>query len=356
MTSAQPSNSRPRAVNMGIHEGLLPRGEHNSITDVQGVSVGHTTLIEGEGPLKIGEGPVRTGVTVVLPHQWNLFRHKVTAAVHVLNGFGKPTGFPQVQELGVIESPIALTSTLNTWRVADAMVDYLSRENPGIFSFNPIVGECNDSYLNDIVGRHVRPKHVFEAIAAATSPNILEGNVGAGVGMTGFGWKGGIGTSSRVCYGPVTSHTVGALTLTNTGDPRELRIDGAHVGRHILPPGIADDASGSIMMIVGTDAPVTARQLGRIGRRAALGLARVGGIASHGSGDFVIAFSNSFERPGIDDAALTPLFRGVVEATEEAIVNSMLRAETMEGRDGNTRHAVPIDELAEILSGRRAAR
>ncbi len=353
MPAVQNSNSRPRATDLGLHIGLLPHGQHNSITDVEGVAVGHTTLVEGDGPLKIGKGPVRTGVTVVLPHQQNIFRHKVTAAVHVVNGFGKPVGFAQIEELGVIESPIALTSTLNTWRVADALVDYLSRNNSGIYSFNPVVGECNDSFLNDMMGRHVQPNHVFEAIVSANSPNIHEGNVGAGAGMTGFGWKGGIGTSSRVCDGPHGAFTIGALVLTNTGDPRELRIDGVQVGRHILPPGVADDASGSIMMIVGTDAPVTARQLGRVGRRAAMGLGRVGGIASHGSGDFVIAFSNSSERPGIDDAHLTPLFRGVVEATEEAIINSILRAETTVGRDGNTRHSIPVSELGNILAKAR---
>ncbi|MCH7745422.1 MAG: P1 family peptidase [Chloroflexi bacterium] len=353
MPTAQDLNPRPRATDLGLHIGLLPHGPHNSITDVEGVAVGHTTLVEGDGPLKIGRGPVRTGVTVVLPHQKNIFRQKVTAAVHVVNGFGKPVGFAQIEELGVIESPIALTSTLNTWRVADALVDYLSRSNSGIFSFNPVVGECNDSFLNDMMGRHVKPNHVFEAIVSASTPNIQEGNVGAGAGMTGFGWKGGIGTSSRVCDGPQGAFTIGALVLTNTGDPRELRIDGVQVGRHILPPGVSDDASGSIMMIIGTDAPVTSRQLGRIGRRAAMGLGRVGGIASHGSGDFVIAFSNSSERPGIDDAHLTPLFRGVVEATEEAIINSILRAETTVGRDGNTRHAIPVNELGNILAKAR---
>ena len=312
--------------------------------------MGHTTLIRGDGPMRIGQGPVRTGVTVIMPHQRGMFRRKVTGAVHVLNGFGKAVGFLQVQELGVIESPIALTGTLSTWRVADALVDYLAGDNPGIYSFNPVVGECNDGFLNDIIGRHVQADHVLEAIDSAYAPNVQEGNVGAGTGMTGFGWKAGIGTASRICDGLNTTYTVGALTLTNTGDPRELRIGGAEVGRHLLPPGVADDSGGSTMMVLGTDAPVTARQLGRIARRAALGLARVGGIASHGSGDFVIAFSNSFDRPDIDDAALTPLFRAAVEATEEAIVNSILKAQTMVGRDGNRRDEIPIDDLIELLA------
>lgn len=315
--------------------------------------MGHVTLIEGEGPLKIGEGPIRTGVTVILPHQGNLHRHKVTAATHVLNGFGKSIGFLQIDELGVIESPIALTNTLSSWRVADALVSHLVSQNPEIYSFNPVVGECNDSYLNDVVGRHVTHHNVTRAIEVAASPNIEEGNVGAGTGMTGFGWKGGIGTSSRICELPSDDYTVGVMTLTNTGDPRELRIDGMQVGRYLLPPGIADDTGGSIMMVVATNAPITARQLGRVGRRAALGLGRVGGIASHGSGDFIIAFSTAPERPEIDDAHLTPLFRGVVEATEEAIINSILRAETLTGRDENTRHGIPINELRDLLSTRQ---
>ena len=331
----------------------MPHGPDNALTDLVGVTVGHVTLVSGEGPLRIGEGPVRTGVTVILPHQENVYRHKVTAAAHVVNGFGKSVGLPQIAELGVIESPIALTNTLNTWRVADALIDHLSDENQGIFSFNPVVGECNDSYLNDIVGRHVRAEHVFEAIATASSPNTDEGNIGAGTGMTAFGWKGGIGTSSRVCETPQGRYTVGVMTLANTGDPRELRIDGVQVGRHLLPEGVAGDVSGSIMMVVGTDAPVTSRQLGRVCRRAAFGLARVGGIASHGSGDFIIAFSNAQDRAAVDDVHLTPLFRGVVEATEEAIINSILRAETLTGRDDHTRYAIPMDELSSMLSASR---
>ncbi len=347
---------RPRATDLGLKIGLLPHGQHNSITDVPEVSVGHVTLVDGEGPLRIGEGPVRSGVTVILPHQENIFARKVTAAVHVVNGFGKAVGFLQVSELGVIESPIALTSTLSTWRVADALVDYLAQHNPGVYSFNPIVGECNDGFLNDIVGRHIRPEHVLEAMSSATSPNTAEGVVGAGTGMTAFGWKGGIGTSSRLCECPGGPYTVGAMTLTNTGDPREFRLDGFRVGRHLLPPEDPFDPThpaGSIVMVVATDAPVDSRQMGRIGRRAALGLARAGGIADHGSGDFIIAFSNSRRQPYMDDTHLTPLFRGTVEATEEAIVNSVLRAETLVGRDGNTRHGIPIEEIAAILPAPR---
>ena len=348
------ANTRPRAADLGVRIGILEPGPHNSITDVPEVSVGHVTLVEGEGKLRIGEGPVRTGVTTILPHQENVFARKVTGAVHVLNGFGKALGFLQVEELGVIEGPIALTSTLSIWRAADALIDYMSANNPGVYSFNPVVGECNDAFLNDIVGRHIRTEHVRQAIENASSPNTDEGNIGGGTGMTGFGWKGGIGTASRLCETPEGTFTVGALTMTNTGDPQEFRIDGVRIGRRLLPPESDFDptrAPGSIIMVVGTDAPVDARQLGRICRRVALGLARAGGTASHSSGDFIIAFSNSTRPPAIDDADLTPLFTGAIEATEEAVVNSVLRAETMIGRDGNTRHGIPIDQVREILAG-----
>ncbi len=344
------ANQRPRAADLGLKLGLLPRGPLNTITDVLGVKVGHVTLIEGEGPLEIGKGPIRTGVTAILPHGGNIFQNKVTAAVHVINGYGKSLGLPQITELGAIESPIALTSTLSVWRVADTLVDYLSQQNPGVYSFNPVVGECNDGFLNDGVGRHVRKEHVFQAIEEASSPNIDEGNIGAGTGMTGFGWKAGIGTSSRLCECPEGTYTVGVLTLTNTGDPRELMMDGFHIGRQLMPPKAPAQPAGSIMIIVGTDAPVSSRQMGRVARRAALGMARVGAIAHHGSGDFVIAFSNSEQAPGLDDANLTSLFRGTVEATEEAIINSILRAETLTGRDGNTRYGIPIDEVTKLLS------
>ena len=342
------SSERPRATDLGLKIGLLPHGSHNATTDVPRVSVGHVTLIDGEGPLHIGRGPVRTGVTVILAHDGNMFREKVTAAVHVLNGFGKSVGFPQVAELGRIESPIALTSTLSTWRVADALIDHLTQENPGVYSFNPIVGECNDAYLNDIVGRHVTAEHVLQAIREAKSPNTDEGVVGAGMGMTGFGWKGGIGTSSRLCELSTGEFTVGVMTLTNTGDARELRMDGVQIGRRLLPFDMMEDR-GSIMMVVATDAPLSSRQLGRVGRRAGMGLGRAGGIAGHGSGDFIIAFSNSTETSYIEEEELTTLFRGVVESTEEAIINSVLRAETVVGRDGNTRHGIPIEKVSEIL-------
>ena len=352
MTSGQ-SNSRPRSVDLGIHIGHLCHGPQNSITDVEGVHVGHSTIITGEGRLIPGEGPIRTGVTVVLPHTNNLYRQKIPAACHILNGFGKSIGLSQISELGHIESPIALTSTLNVWNVADALVEHLSDLNNGVQSFNPIVLESNDRFLNDAIGRHVKKQHVKDAIFSASTPNIQEGNIGAGTGMTGFGWKSGIGTSSRICESLHGDYTVGVLVLCNMGDPRDLRIDGMQIGRYLMPPGVNDESGGSISFVVATDAPVTARQLNRMAKRAHLGLARAGGVVSHGSGTTTLAFSNSSDKPQIDDAHLTVLFRGVVESAEEAIINSLLGSETLSGRDGNVRHSIPSERLKNILRVQR---
>jgi D-aminopeptidase len=317
------------------------------------VHVGHSTIITGEGRLIPGEGPIRTGVTVVLPHTNNLYRKKIPAACHVLNGFGKSIGLSQISELGHIESPIALTSTLNVWNVADALVEHLSDLNNGVQSFNPIVLESNDRFLNDAIGRHVKKQHVNDAISSASTPNIQEGNIGAGTGMTGFGWKSGIGTSSRICESLHGDYTVGVLVLCNMGDPRDLRIDGMQIGRYLMPPGVNDESGGSISFVVATDAPVTARQLNRMAKRAHLGLARAGGVVSHGSGTTTLAFSNSSDKPQIDDAHLTVLFRGVVESAEEAIINSLLGSETLSGRDGNVRHSIPSERLKTILRVQR---
>jgi len=355
---------RPRARDIGIGIGALTPGAANAITDVPGVKVGHVSLVEGEGPLVPGEGPIRTGVTAILPHDGNLFTNKVCAAVHVINAFGKSVGLPQVAELGNIETPILLTNTLNVWSVADALVDFVSERNPGVGSFNPIVGECNDGYLNDVLGRHVRPSHVREALEGASGGTVAEGNVGAGVGMSGFGWKAGIGTSSRRVAGDLAGGTVGILVLTNTGAPSQLRIDGAPVGRILTPESHAASGDGSIMIVLATDAPLTARQLGRVARRCAFGLARTGATASHGSGDFVIAFTTTcrITAPGqaaaeVDSAVPEPqlshLFEAAVDATEEAIVNSLLQADTLVGRDGNIRSGIPIETLRRILTDHR---
>jgi D-aminopeptidase len=342
---------------------------HNAITDVAGVRVGHTTLVFGEGPLHPGRGPVRTGVTVVLPHGDNLFLHKVRAAVHTINGFGKVCGFEQVRELGTIEAPVALTNTLNVGLVADALVQHAVCCNPaigiGIGSVNVVVGETNDGYLNDLQGRHVRAEHVWAAIEGASSGPVSEGAVGAGTGTTCFGWKGGIGTASRILPEEAGGFTVGTLVQSNFGRPEALRIDAVPIGRHIRPPLSQEQPSregGSIMTVLATDAPLTSRQLRRLCVRAVGGLARTGSTFDHGSGDFVIAFSTGWRiehepdsmiatRPVLDNEpkAMVWLLPAVAECVEEAVLNSLFVAETVVGRDGHTRHALPVDEVTALL-------
>jgi D-aminopeptidase len=361
---------RPRLRDTGIIVGELPPGAHNAITDVAGVRVGHSTLIAGEGPLRSGQGPVRTGVTVILPHSDNLFRHKVRAAVHTINGFGKVRGFEEVRELGVVETPIALTNTLNVGLVADALVQYMVRHNPDIgittSTANVLVGETHDGYLNDIQGRHVRAEHVWAAIESAAPGPVAEGAIGAGTGTSCFGWKGGIGTASRVVPAEAGSYTVGALVQSNFGRPQDLIVCGVPVGQQIRPPDPAPrltSDSGSIMVILATDAPLSERQLRRLCVRAAAGLARTGSHYGHGSGDFVIAFSTAW-RVEHEPASLTTtqtvladeaqamgwLFPAVVESVEEAILNSLFRAETVAGRDSHVRHALPVEEVVTLVS------
>lgn len=359
--------NRPRArALVPANYWLLPPGAGNAITDVAGVRVGHSTLITGSGPLHPGLGPVRTGVTVILPHAGNLFRRKVRAAVHTINGFGKPCGFEQVRELGQLETPIALTNTLNVWRVADALVDHALGQNPGIgihtSTVNPVVAECNDGYLNDIQGRHVRAEHVFQAIATAASGAVQEGAVGAGTGTSCYGWKGGIGTASRVTPTEAGSNTVGALVQTNFGRPEELCFGGIPIGRDLRPPAELPHEAGSVVVVVATDAPVDDRQLRRLCVRAGAGLARTGTTIGHGSGDFVIAFTtaNARNHPNGDDhclltraesraadeaAVLGGLFPAVVEAVEEATLNALCAAQTTIGRDDHVRFALPLERL-----------
>jgi D-aminopeptidase len=366
---AHATGERPRARDVGIHLGTMPTGHYNAITDVPGVRVGHATLISGEGPLVPGEGPVRTGVTAILPHSGNLFREKVPAAIHVINGFGKCMGQEQVEELGNMEGPVVLTGTMNVGLVTDAVIAYGIRENPDIgistSTINPVVGECSDSYLNDMQGRHVREEHVFTALDSASSGPVDEGAVGAGTGMSAFGFKGGIGTSSRIVPAETGGWTVGVLVLANFGRPRQLTIDGVPVGK-VLNDEAADDPPerGSIMFILATDAPLLDRGLRRLARRCAIGLGRTGSISGHGSGDYVIAFSAA-EGLRIPHEPVAPtmqaeivldsgqtidnLFQATIEATEEAIVNALFRADTMTGRDGNTRASLPVDRVVEIM-------
>ena len=364
---------RPRARELGLIVGELPPGPENAITDVAGVLVGHATVVAGEGPLRPGEGPVRTGVTVIRPHAGNLFREKVRAAVHTINGFGKVCGFEQVRELGRLESPIALTNTLNVGLVADALVEQAIRESPEIGittdTVTVVVGETNDGYLNDIQGRHVKTEHVRAAIESATTGPVAEGVVGAGTGTTCFGWKGGIGTASRVVPAEAGGFTVGALVQSNFGRARDLTICGVPVGRHLTPPDAPTPRGqerGSIMIVLATDAPLSSRQLTRLCVRAAAGLARTGSHLGHGSGDFVIAFSTAQRFPHVprslteaqtvlvdEGRAMTWLFPAVVESVEEAVLNSLCRAETTTGRDGHVRVALPLDEVVGLLRRRR---
>ena len=364
---------RPRARDVGIDIGVMPTGPLNAITDVLDVRVGQTTLVSGEGALVPGVGPVRTGVTVILPHGGNLFRDKVPAAAHVINGFGKCIGQEQIDELGVLEGPIALTSTLNVGLVADALISYGIRNNADIgiatSKINPVVGECSDQLLNDIQGRHVRTEHVLAALDGASCGVVDEGGVGAGTGMLAFGFKGGIGTASRVATAELGGWTVGVLVLANFGSRAQLVIDGVPVGRDLDADVNPQPERGSIIMIVETDAPLLDRGLRRLARRAGIGLARTGSLAGHGSGDYVLSFSSApavriphdpreltLEIELLLDSgrAIDMLFQATVEATEEAILNALLRAETMVGRDGFIAEALPIARVQELL--RRAGR
>lgn len=369
--SAAEKKERPRARDVGLIVGILPVGRHNAITDVAGVRVGHTTLVRGDN--------VRTGVTAVLPHAGNLFRDKVPGAVFVGNGFGKLMGSTQVNELGEIETPILLTSTLNVPRVADALLDHMLTlpGNEDVRSLNPLVAETNDGVLNDIRGRHVGRDEVFAALKSASEGPVAEGAVGAGTGTVAFGFKGGIGTSSRRLPDCLGGYTVGVLVQTNFGGV--LTIGGAPIGRELgrwylkeelepkdkkgAVPG--DPADGSVIVVIATDAPLEARNLRRLAARSMLGLGRTGSAASHGSGDYAIAFATAAEVriPGPAKAAaivkpravkllpnegMSPLFEAVIEATEEAVYNSLFRATTVTGQ-GRTVDALPLDHVRDIL-------
>ena len=348
---AQDANGR-RAREAGIVVGILPTGPVNAITDVPGVAVGQKTIMQGDN--------IRTGVTAILPHTGNLFREKVPGAVFVGNAFGKLAGSTQVEELGEIETPILLTGTLAVPRVADAVMDYMLAlpGNENVQSINPLVGETNDGGLNDIRGRHITSADVAEAIRGAKSGPVEEGVVGAGTGTVAFGFKGGIGTSSRKLPANLGGYTVGVLVQTNFGGV--LTINGAPVGRELgtyylkqqLERGgaaIEDRADGSCMIVVGTDAPVDARNLRRLAARTMMGLGRTGSAASNGSGDYAIAFSTNRQPSAlVSNDNMSPLFLAAIEATEEAVYNSLFKAKTTTGR-GRTVEALPLEKTLEIL-------
>ena len=358
-------SARPRARDLGLTIGIFNTGEYNAITDVPGVHVGQTTVVEGSR--------VRTGVTAILPHKGNLYSSRVPAAIHVGNGFGKLLGVTQVKELGEIETPILLTCTLCVWNAADAMVEWLlgQDEMENVRSINPVVGETNDGRLNDIRSRPIEAHHVVAALESATNGPVTEGAVGAGTGTVAFGWKGGIGTSSRVLPESLGGYNLGVLVQSNFGGI--LQIGGAPVGIELgqysfsgqvsreEAPGPEEDIHewGSIMMVIATDAPLSDRNLERVAQRAVMGLSRTGSYASNGSGDYVIAFStaNSVRRSSaseihevedLPNGRISALFQATVEATEEAIYNSLFKAETVTS-NGRTVEALPITETAEIL-------
>lgn len=350
-----------RARDYGIEIGVLKTGKLNAITDVAGVSVGHVTIKEGDS--------IRTGVTAILAHQGNIFQDKLPAAIYLGNGFGKLAGYSQVKELGNIESPIVLTNTLSVPVASSAIISYTLglAGNESVKSVNPVVGETNDGFLNDIRGRHVSEKHVLDAIKEAKTGWVEEGNVGAGTGTSCFGFKGGIGTSSRVLPEKAGGYTIGVLAQTNFGGI--FMLNGVPIAKELgnYAGMLKYDSDGSCMIVVITDAPLDARNLERLAKRALLGLGRTGGIASNGSGDYVIAVStakenripyqtteklsnNSFLR----NNEVSGLFAAAIEATEEAIVNSLFAAEDMVGIEGHERKALPIDDVIKIMKEYRA--
>ena len=347
-----------RLRDYGIEIGVLKTGKLNAITDVEGVTVGHETIIEGNN--------IRTGVTAIIPHQGNVFQNKVPAAIYIGNGFGKLAGYSQVKELGNIETPIILTNTLSVAAATEGLVSYTINqdENTDIRSVNSVVGETNDSWLNDIRGRHVTEQHVLNAINNAKGGIVKEGNVGAGTGTICFGYKGGIGTSSRKLPESLGGYIVGVLVQTNFGGV--LEINGVPIAKELQQypyrEKILNDADGSCMIVVITDAPLNARNLERLAKRAMLGLAKTGGIASNGSGDYVIALSTAKEnlvpyqsesmfneKKEVRNDDMSPLFLATIESTEEAILNSLFAAETITGRDGHTIELLPIDEVIILM-------
>jgi len=356
--SANMDAQNKRLRDYGIEIGVLKTGKLNAITDVEGVTVGHETIIEGDN--------VRTGVTAIIPHQGNVFQNKIPAAIYIGNGFGKLAGYSQVKELGNIETPIILTNTLSVAAATEGLISYTlnQEENKNVRSVNSVVGETNDSWLNDIQGRHVKEQHVLNAIANAKGGNLEEGNIGAGTGTICFGYKGGIGTSSRKLPESLGGYTVGVLVQTNFGGV--LEINGVPIAKELnkypYRDKILNDADGSCMIVIMTDAPLNTRNLERLAKRAMLGLAKTGGIASNGSGDYVIAVSTAKEnlipyqsdsmfneKKEVRNDDMSPLFLATIESTEEAILNSLFAAKTLTGRDGHTIESLPIEKVLELM-------
>ena len=372
------SENKPRLRDLGVTIGALPTGSLNAITDVPGVRVGHATVVHGAGPLRIGEGPARTGVTAIHPHEGAVFQEMIPCAIEILNGAGEITGRSQVDEYGTLETPILITNTLSVGEAHRGCVDWLAKHEPTLGTRHfvvPVVAETYDGFLNDAAGQHVTREHVFAALDSAASGPVAEGNVGGGTGMTLFGFKGGIGTSSRVVEVQGQQHFVGVLVQGNFGADVDLLINGVPVGREVVgyravrgeTSQPAPQKDGSIIVIIGTDIPLSDRQLSRLCKRGMLGLSRAGSTARNSSGDLLLAFSNHPEvRLRRDDDTLQHIahrkdggwidivFQATIEATTEAVLNALVAAETMTGRDGNTVHALPHDQLVEILTRRGA--
>lgn len=352
------AEDRPRMREFGIETGIIEPGEWNAITDVPGVKVGQVTLIEGEN--------IRTGVTAILPYAGNIYQNKVPGAVYVANGYGKLTGYTQIEELGTIETPIILTNTLSVPTAANALISYtLSLPgNERVGSVNAVVGETNDGDLNDIRGRHVKEEQVIEAIKKAQSGPVEEGCVGAGTGTTCYGFKGGIGTASRKLPESRGGYTVGVLVQTNHGGVLQINgfPVGIRLGKYYMSGDLEDSPEGSCMIVVATDAPLDSRNLKRLAKRALLGIARTGGFYSNGSGDYALAFSTAeglrvpHRSPSptmqieiLRNRNMSPLFLAAAEAAEEAILNSLFKARDMEGKDGRKVEALPLDKLRKIM-------
>jgi D-aminopeptidase len=369
-TGSEPVKGRSRARELGIQLGRLAPGPHNAITDVAGVRVGHTTLIAGEGPLVVGQGPVRTGVTVILPRGAGYGVDPVFAGYHVLNGNGEMTGLLWVGESGLLETPIAITNTHSVGVVRDALIAYSVRQSDGLANAwsLPVVAETYDGFLSDINGMHVRPEHVFAALDSAADGPVAEGCVGGGTGMICHGFKGGIGTSSRVLAAEDGGWGVGALVQANHGARPLLRIDGVPVGREIpaeevpTPRSQVPPVAGSIIVVLATDAPLLPEQCRRLAQRATLGVARVGGLGENSSGDIFLAFAIGNDglnavRHGrgvvgvrmVGNVDMSRLFEAAADAVEEAIVNALCAATTTTGIAGRTAYALPLDRLVELL-------
>ncbi len=344
-----------RCRDLEITIGIMETGQYNAITDVSGIKVGHFTLIAGDS--------IRTGVTAILPHEGNIFQEKLPAAIYVANGFGKLIGYTQVEELGELETPIILTNTLSVPVAAEALIDYTlkMKGNEQIQSVNPVVGETNDGWLNDIRGRHIRKEHIQQAIERATAGPVIEGAVGAGTGTVCFGFKGGIGTASRRLPKNKGGYTIGVLVQTNFGGA--LQIAGIPIGEELKGKKVyQENPDGSCMIVVATDAPLDSRNLKRLAKRSILGLGRTGGISSNGSGEYVIAFSTAKEvrisaqttqkllsQQILRNEEVSPLFQAVIEATEEAILNSLFTATSMQGYGGHQVESIPIPQVKELL-------